>query len=236
MTGHVRLVTWNCTGGGRHKVAAIRDRFQPDIVVMPEYTNYSDTPGVAPDGYTMATLQWRQYPPLVVLAADRWKLQQPKLPPLVGGIILPVEVSGPTPFRLMAVAAALRKPTPVVNPVVEAAEKWGHWLKGPLVVAGDFGTSGKAGQHRKPARQQHGPVLGALESLGLSSAYHAHFNVAQGEEQHTTYWHLYREDRPFHIDHIFTSPDLAVTDLQVGKWREYRSDHAPMFAQLTSTL
>lgn len=235
MTGHVRLVTWNCAGGGRDKVAAIRDRFRPDILVIAEYANYSETPGVAPDGYTMATLQWKRYRPLVVLAAGGWRLEQPDLKPsLAGGIILPVEVSGPTPFRLMAVAAALSKPTPTVNPVVEAAEAWADWLEGPLVVAGDFGTSGKVVLHPKPPSQQHAPVLGALESLGLCSAYHAHFDVAQGEEQHATYWNLYREDRPFHIDHIFTSPHLAVTDLQVGRWREFRSDHAPMFVELAS--
>ena len=93
-------------------------------------------------------------------------------------------------------------------------------------------------RRRKPPSQQLAPVLGALESLGLCSAYHAHFDVAQGEEQHATYWHLHREDRPFHIDHIFTSPDLTVTNLEVGTGEDFheRSDHAPMFAELMSTV
>ena len=77
-------------------------------------------------------------------------------------------------------------------------------------------------------------MVEALESLGLCSAYHAHFGVAQGEEQHATYWRYHHEDKPFHIDHVFTSPDLTVMGVEVGTWDRWHklSDHAPMIVDL----
>lgn len=243
MTVHVRLVTWNCKAGGRDKLPAVCERFRPDILVLPEYANYSAGPGVAPDGFSLTSLQWKRYRPLVVLAREEWTLSEPVgLPSIGGGIILPVEISGPVDFRLVAVAAALSKPTPEVNPVVDAAKRWANWLEGPVVVAGDFGTGwplnrepkGLARWRNKPPALHHNTVLEALASLDLRSAYHAHFGVAQGEEPHATYWQNHREDKPFHIDHVFTSPDLTVEDLDVGAWEDFhtRSDHAPMFVDL----
>lgn len=77
-------------------------------------------------------------------------------------------------------------------------------------------------------------MLEALESLRLRSAYHAHLGVAQGQEQHATYWQYRHEDKPFHIDYVFTSPDLTVTGLEVGSWARWHqlSDHAPMIIDL----
>jgi hypothetical protein len=106
-----------------------------------------------------------------------------------------------------------------VNPVVEATAAWRDWFQVQhLVVAGDFGSGwplGKALTAKdwarwwgKPISQQHVPVCEALESLGLRSAYHSHVGVAQGLEPDATYWHNSSQDKPFHIDHIFTSPDL----------------------------
>jgi len=105
------------------------------------------------------------------------------------------------------------------------------------VVAGDFGSSTKGDRKRKPLSQQHAPVLEALESLALRSAYHAHFGLAQGEEQDATYWQFRHEDKPFHIDYVFTSPDLTVTGLEVGSWARWHqlSDHAPMIVDLRQT-
>jgi len=221
---------------GSRNALSIHEQFRPDILVIPEYAN-ADDPCDPPQGYSRVSLQWKRYRSLAVLAADRWTLHQPNLEPIVGGIILPVEISGPTDLRLIAVAAALSTPTPKINPIVEAANAWHDWLQAPLVVAGDFGSSTKGDRKPKPSSQQHAPVLEALESLGLRSAYHAHFGVAQGKEQHATYWQFGHEDKPFHIDYVFTSPDLTVTDVEVGTWKDFhtRSDHAPMLVQLAHT-
>ena len=142
-------------------------------------------------------------------------------------------------------AAALR-PTPRLNPVVEAAEdeEWADWLRGPAVIAGDFGTgwpmrptpANLAKSRSKPPALRHDCVLEAMDAIGLGSAYHSCSGLAQGDEQHATYWYQHREDRPFHIDHIFTSASITPTSLAVGTWTEFhaRSDHAPVLVTLTS--
>lgn len=68
---------------------------------------------------------------------------------------------------------------------------------------------------------------------GLRSLYHEHNGEDPGKERRPT--HLFRRDptRPFHIDYIYASEGLDVSEFEIGRPKDWLdvSDHVPLRAQ-----
>ena len=86
----------------------------------------------------------------------------------------------------------------------------------------------------------HANTVAAFERLGFVSAYHVFQGLAQGAEQHPTfYWRSRTENGPtYHIDYAFV-PQASVSLLRsivVGSHDEWiatgLSDHAPLILDL----
>jgi endonuclease/exonuclease/phosphatase family metal-dependent hydrolase len=134
-------------------------------------------------------------------------------------------------FRLLAVWG----PTPPSeeHPVVEFVRRYRAWFEEPVVVAGDFNTSGIEQWRKFRPGGNHYVVLDALEGCRLRSVHHHFWKVEQGKEGHPTFWLYGHADRPFHIDHIFAPDAWPVRSVTVGTfddWNGY-SDHAPMVVE-----
>ena len=75
-----------------------------------------------------------------------------------------------------------------------------------------------------------------LSKLGLVSAYHHFFGEEQGSETRPTFYLLWKENRPFHIDYCFI-PEAWTADIRsvsVGTYADWfaSSDHRPLVVEL----
>lgn len=99
----------------------------------------------------------------------------------------------------------------------------------PTVIGGDFNAS---------RSEQHLANVNALKELELVSAYHKHHGVEQLdvagflELYDPTSYHLWREDKPFHMDFVFVPNAWTIKDVEVGSLDDYvragLSDHVPI--------
>ncbi|MET1416540.1 hypothetical protein ABVF61_30010 [Roseibium sp. HPY-6] len=176
---------------------------------------------------------------LGVFAFNDYKVTQaePFFPTL--RYILPLRVSGPRTFNLIAVwaqnasAGVTRKHQS--GPLRRALTKYRDFINsGPTVIGGDW-NSNKIWD--KPGwRINHMSKVEILAGLGLASAYHTVTGEKQGEETTPThYWRDRRIDGPtYHIDFVF-APDTwleKTIDFSVGTFDDWigngLSDHVPI--------
>lgn len=228
----VRIAIWNCCGGGSTKLATLIERFQPDVAVLPEY-------GVHPkeqDLLTEGTFLGAGVPGekgLAVVALGEYSLTMAALVGPFPATLLPVEVRGPLPFRLLAVWANLGA-RPETHPVVEFVGRYPDWCSGGVVVGGDFNTGGIDKWKDSQDGLNHYRVLEALGALGLRSAYHHSRGIEQGPtEPDPTFWMSRHADKAFHIDHVFAPMLWPVRSVTVGSFKDWneQSDHAPMVVE-----
>ena len=105
----------------------------------------------------------------------------------------------------------------------------------PCIIAGDFNFDPGGSTDRRNG------ITARLDDLGYRSAYHAFHELAHGQEQHSTYFHQFKLEQPFHIDLVFLPAELMITvrSVQVGafdSWvasgARHRSDHVPVSLEL----
>ncbi len=86
----------------------------------------------------------------------------------------------------------------------------------------------------------HSSAVQRLGELGLTSAYHAFCNEAQGSEKSPTLFLRKQRKMPYHIDYVFLSESLAksMRSVTVGSHDDWirHSDHMPLIVELAYTL
>ncbi|WP_164700294.1 endonuclease/exonuclease/phosphatase family protein [Modestobacter sp. KNN46-3] len=139
----------------------------------------------------------------VVVAREPWMVTLHEHAGSAPAWVLPVRVSGPTSFTLVAVWTLVFQGTPGYVAQLDRAADWVEPFstKAPTVLAGDLNAPISSTQNA------YDKVERRLNELGLVDAY----RVAHGlelDEQPTepTYFHHRRQDQPFHIDHVFVPP------------------------------
>ena len=153
--------------------------------------------------------------------------------------ILPVHVSGPVHFNLLAVwaqnasAGITRKHQ--MGPLRRGMGKYDAFLRNsPSVIAGDLNNN--KFWDKKGWRCNHMTMVEIAAKQGLHSVYHATREEEHGAEREPThYWRDRIKDGPtYHIDYIFASdPILSHTrTLSVGTFEDWcgnkLSDHVPL--------
>ena len=148
-------------------------------------------------------------------------------------LILPVEVTAPQRFNLLAVWAptGMRKPDP--GPLRRALEFYRRFLtEGNAVVAGDFNNN--VNFDAPGWASNHSNACDILERYQLISAYHVKTGEGYGAESEPTHYHQGKRHKKFHIDFIYMPRAWAARDfaLDVGSFEDWTgaglSDHAPL--------
>jgi exodeoxyribonuclease III len=227
----MRLTTWNCNGAFHAKQSAVL-ALGPDVLIVPECAQHSSA---QPElGQNPATgSDWighRENKGLGVFSFGSYSISCASFHNTSHRLILPLEVSGPLPFLLLAVWTLPDEGGSYVRPLVEAWREYLPQLKGrDVVIAGDFNASvifpGKPNYH-------FSVFLEDVEQSGVRSLYHHFFNEPYGEEAFPTFFMYRHETRPFHIDYVFASDGmrLRMKSFAVGKHSEWsvHSDHMPL--------
>lgn len=227
-----------------HRKAAPLLALKPDLAIISECATPSR---LADAGFAGASeILWTGDSPtkgLAVLAFGQTKLcansdHDPRL-----RHILPIEVSGPLRFNLLATwaqnASGGNTRKHQLGPLRRAVSRYRRFLgEAPAVVAGDLNNN--VFWDRPGWRINHAAMVDKLAALGLTSAYHDTTGEAQGaERQPTLYWRDRTKDGPtYHIDYIFRPKNLAPDGetLTVGRFEDWvgngLSDHVPLIWDL----
>lgn len=156
-------------------------------------------------------------------------------------LLLPVEVTKPQRFNLLAVWAftyGLRKAQH--GPLNEGIEFYRRFLtEEDAVLAGDFNHN--VNWDEDGWASSFGHTVARLDSLDLISAYHEKTRENHGQESCATFHFRRKRNDPFHIDYIFVPRAWTerAYDLQVGRYDDWvapgtgmngrsLSDHVPL--------
>jgi len=171
-----------------------------------------------------------------VQAYRDYRLRELPTAPDVPKFVIPVAVSGPTEFNLLAAWTKLQEPYRYVRAAVKAVEIYRELFIGtPTVLMGDL-NSNTIWDAEHPSHLNHSSLVSQLEKLGSVSAYHHYYNEIHGSETRATF-HLYRREiHPFHIDYCFIPHSWAnrISRVELGAFDEWRqfSDHRPLIVEL----
>lgn len=234
----MRFIAWNCNERFGRNYLHLRD-LDFDVAVVTECGPFEPGLGEVREVSSVLKLavdQPRHTKHIGVLAREPWHVEPL---PLVSSQpwLLPVRVTGPIDFTILAVWALgpewvehrlsyARQTARVITEVLPACE-------GPVVLAGDLNAP--IASNPSGARQ-HADNVSRLTTHGLVSA----FTAARGDADpltEPTLYHQRRPDQPFHIDHIFIPKDwTSGIKLTVGSYAEWvstkRSDHVPVTTEL----
>lgn len=218
---------------------------RPDLAVVPECACPEVLLRREPD-LGASDFAWSGASPrkgLAVFAFGPFRLEPDRAIDPRSATALPVHVSGPAAFRLVAVWAlprwAHRPWEPPPEPLPRALDRLLPFLREPpAVLAGDFSSalvSRRAGGRLLPS-----PLARRLRDLGFESAYHRSRGVEHGAEREPTFF-LYRSlSRGAHADHVFldrgTAAGLRSVTIGWGPRWVRSSDHAPVVVDVSGPL
>jgi hypothetical protein len=222
----VRLVTWNCCSGPLGRKLSDLATLRADIAVVPECPRIPEQPGAA------VWMGSKSTKGLAVFAAFPWRVERAPAPRGIPRYALPLQVSGPESFLLLAIWAMPHPTVPYVRGMHRAVRACRSLMQAqPTVLLGDF-NSNTIWDAEHPAERSHSALVRYLGDMGLASAYHSRYAEAQGRETRPTFFLYRHRQRPYHIDYCFlpTTWLLRVRDVTVGDhgaWAR-KSDHMPL--------
>ena len=243
--GRLRIVSWNCAGALHRKWQHVL-ALEPDIAIisescLPERLGFPrSVEGQSTNSDWVGSLHFKG---LGVFTFGDWRLS--RLPTYDQRLewILPLQVSGPVGFTLIAVWAMNHRSKQPIPPgwgtsqALAAADVYDlERIDGPVVITGDFNS---APVWDTPRRPRFANLISRYDRLQLQSAYHASTGERFGEESKPTHWWRERSETGtnFHIDYTFIPQDwvpAATTELGgFDSWcTQAGSDHAPIIVDI----
>ena len=231
----MRILVWNINMAAHKKIALLR-QLEPDIAILPECAAPDVIVAKCPE-FTFTDAQWQErsrHKGLGVFSFGNVRLtRSPAFDPRFA-VFLPLRVTGPTRFHLLAVWALNFQPTSGLT-MPDALRFYCRFLsRRDAVVAGDFNNSVFWDRPGKPTNFEG--IANSLAKLGLTSAYHAVTKESFAQERQPTLWFLKRPHQGYHIDYCFVprswlSSTATVWIGQHGEWLVH-SDHAPLLVTI----
>ena len=220
----MRIVTWNCCHGPYATKAAHALALGGDITVLTECSRPLDADSPQRRWFGVEG-RWG----ITVLATELYRLDPLPQVPDLPHYVIPVQVSGPVNFLLIAVWTW---PEPSYVRVLERGfTAYADLMREqPTVVAGDFNSNSFFDRPRSALT--HSTIVAQLAEYGLVSSYHHFFGEPQGGETRPTFYFYRKADQPFHIDYCFVPHAWGdrLTNVAVAPFAEgpALSDHRPV--------
>lgn len=226
----MHLVTWNCCRGQWAKKVHLLEPLSPDIAVIQE------CPKPPHESESCLWFGDNVRQGIAVLASPSFHLH--RLPQLddVPKYVIPVGVSGPVNFLLLAVWSKGGQRFNYVEAVVKAVMLYRSQIEAtPTVLMGDL-NSNVIWDATHPKGMNHTALVALLRELGMVSAYHQLHQETAGIESRPTYFFQWKESRGYHIDYAFIpeSWSSGIRRVEVGSYEAWKqhSDHRPVLVDI----
>ena len=231
----MKIVTWNSNGYFSERFPAILEE-DADIYVIQECENplIIDSEEYTDFASNYFWVGENQYYGLGIFAKDKVKLELMDLDAKGLRYFIPVNVNDD--FNLLGVwtnpdmdgTKTIYYPKEITKYYEE--HKDSGFFNEDMIICGDFNCDVRLkGTHAKNVYE----VIEKLSECGLVDIYHHLTNEKEGEETKPTFYMYRHLDKPYHLDHIFSSSD-KVKDLEIGdadKWLQL-SDHVPLIFKI----
>lgn len=221
----MRLVTWNIARGSSAEKVPSVSPLSADVLVLQECAR--------PDDINDRHLWFgtNVSKGVSVQASGEYRLSALPVRADTPPYFIPIEVTGPESFLLIAVWAQ-KEPYRYVEGVSRAIATYSDMIGArATVLLGDF-NSNAIWNAEHPAEHNHSAIVSSLDRLGCASAYHEYFREAHGRETRHTYFHWWKENHPFHIDYVFIPKQwlsrLEIVEVASFAQGEGASDHRPV--------
>ena len=227
-TNKIRIVTWNCQGGPFNECLTEITKLNPDIAVIQEINR--------PDMQNKNCL-WVcgkvPFKGVAIVTFNGYSLNQIPRNPKASDVFVPVNITGPIKFNLMALWT--QEEFKYVRSVVPALSTYYRDLiTKPLVVLGDFNSDVNLDQKSFPRIYHDKMVEYCAKEFGLVSSYHKKMKMDYGSELHPTFYMNRNKDRSWHFDYCFVPDMWVIEKVTVGSYEEWAgvSDHCPLIVDL----
>ena len=226
----MRLIAWNCRGGPYRVKARALQKLGFDIAVVPESPE--------PERVSESLLWFGDVPSrgLLVAASPAYQLRYVAIGDLPRYVV-PIEVTGPQRFLLIAVWAMQNdREDRYVRGVFRAVDRCASLIAAqPTILLGDF-NSNTRWDKTFPRTANHSTLVAKLRKLGCVSAYHHFRREEHGAESEPTYFQYNHRDKPYHLDYVFVPQQWTerIARVFVGRHEQWRawSDHRPVVVEL----
>lgn len=225
--GSLRLFAWNCAGAF-HRKANVVVKAAPDIVVLSEVAEPSlqECRG-STSCISIGTAQGRS---LAIVSFNGWELE-PADVCVPDRLFLPV-IARRGDAAVSIVGVCVKACGGYVAPTRRALHALHDFVTaGSTIIAGDFNQTTVLDPKRGPSGRFEG-IVDAMKDLGLRSAWHAHHGEEFGHESVPTYFHHWKQEKPWHIDYAFVSASIQIAAARLGNFEEIvatkLSDHVPL--------
>jgi exonuclease III len=250
----MRIVSWNCNGALRNKVALL-DALDADVLIVQEcedpavssiaYRNWAGAYlwkgtskhkgiGVFPKkGNSVRALDWNGSFSLAGLtsAASSWSTNELEL-------FLPFKLNGEETILSVWTKGDDNRVFGYIGQLWKYLCIHQSDLSNPKTfVMGDFNSN--AIWDKSDRWWNHSDVVRQLATSGLHSLYHVKHALEHGTEETPTLYLQRKREKPYHVDYAFASADiLPGCDIQIGcadEWL-YFSDHMPLTVTINSDI
>jgi hypothetical protein len=230
----MKLVTWNCKSAFGRKLAAVA-QLNPDILVIPECGKLEGSVASVLGLPPVNSFDWvgtDKNKGLGVIAYGDYSVR--RHPDYDENLrwILPLEVTGPRSFNLLAVWTLQDTETKFyLTPLIKAIETYQHLLReSETIIAGDFNQNVLFDTPR--GKVKYANWVSKAGELGLRSVYHFDRQCDQGCEPEKTFYLHHKEEKGHHLDYIFATEGMLKNGVtvEVGSFADWHkaSDHMPL--------
>lgn len=230
------IMAWNCAGGFLAKSHVVTGA-KPDIAIISEIGEVGS--GQIEGATSVASIGTANGRGLAIIGFDGWRIERADLA-IEEQLFLPVRASRGED-QLQLVGACVRPDGGYVPPMLRAIKTLEPFIRSaPTIVAGDFNQSAEFDARRKPGPgRRFADVVGALDVLGLRSAWHAHRQEQFGSESAPTHFHR-SSKTSWHIDYAFVPRKIEVVAADLHSFDDIVvtkiSDHVPLRVSLVGRL
>ncbi len=222
----MKVLTYNINLSTQDKIDKVLG-YDADIFILPEVACQSRIE--LPEGYKMEWMGDFADKGLGVIWKSGINAEVPSWFMPRHQYFLPLMIDGKLIIAAWPTTTEQNKPMKYPQIAMMALQEYAPYLKeSPSLITGDMNCyKGQSGETIKYSIQA---IFDFLGRMGIVSVYHDRSGETLGSESKATYFHQFKEDKPFFLDYTFSN--MVLKSYKLGDWDKGISDHVPQLIEI----